>query len=627
MTARMSSLQQRADRILGLQVEAHVHLDAADRGEVVALRIEEQAVEQRLCGVQRRRLARAHDPVDVHQRFLVVGVLVDVERVADEGADRDMVDVEDREILDLRFLQRLQQLGVELLAGLAVDLARLQIDDVLGQIPAGQVLGVEQHLLEAFLGQLAGALGRHLLAGLGDHLARLGIDEIGRRRHAAHLLRNERHLPAALALLDGDGLVEARQDLLVIHAQRVEQRGHRQLAAPVDAHVDDVLGVELEVEPGAAIGDDAGGEQQLARGMRAAPVVVEEHAGRAVHLADDDALGAVDDEGAVGRHERHVAHVDVLLLHVLDGLGAGLLVHIEHDEAQLHLQRRRKRHVALLALVDVVLRRLEVVALEVERRPAGEIRDRKHRLEDRLQSLLRPAARGLLDHQKVVIGALLHLDEVRHLGHFADRAELLPDALAAVVGFNHFRSSSFVRRRKMLILPPTGLGAPRHCLRSFQRSSTQSLPFHCPVGRSDAGAEALPAPHRAGRPCIYLTSTTAPWSSSCFLSLAASSLLTPSLTVLPPASTRSLASLRPRPGDGAHLLDDVDLLLAARLEDDGELGLLLDGRRRTCRGARRDGHCCGSRNAPLRLQQLGELRRLQNGQLRKVVDDFCQDRP
>src|SRR5262245_51525879 len=45
----------------------------------------------------------------------------------------------------------------------------------------------------------------------------------------------------------------------------------------------------------------------------------------------------------------------------------------------------------------------------------------------------------------------------------------------------------------------------------------------------------------------YLTSTVAPWSSSCFLILAASSLLMPSLTVLPPASTRSLASLRPRP--------------------------------------------------------------------------------
>src|SRR5262249_20577734 len=45
----------------------------------------------------------------------------------------------------------------------------------------------------------------------------------------------------------------------------------------------------------------------------------------------------------------------------------------------------------------------------------------------------------------------------------------------------------------------------------------------------------------------HFTSTLAPWSSSCFLSLSASSLVMPSFTVLPPASTRSLASFRPRP--------------------------------------------------------------------------------
>jgi hypothetical protein len=41
----------------------------------------------------------------------------------------------------------------------------------------------------------------------------------------------------------------------------------------------DVLGVELDVEPGAAIRNDAGGEQKLAGRMRLALVVVEEHAG------------------------------------------------------------------------------------------------------------------------------------------------------------------------------------------------------------------------------------------------------------------------------------------------------------------------------------------------------------
>ena len=87
----------------------------------------------------------------------MVGVLVDVQRVADEGADLDMVDVEDRELLDLGLVQRLQQLGIELVAGLAVDLARLQVDDVLGQVLAGQIVGAEQHLLQAAFGQLARA--------------------------------------------------------------------------------------------------------------------------------------------------------------------------------------------------------------------------------------------------------------------------------------------------------------------------------------------------------------------------------------------------------------------------------------------------------------------------------------
>src|SRR5262245_14383109 len=48
-----------------------------------------------------------------------------------------------------------------------------------------------------------------------------------------------------------------------------------------------------------------------------------------------------------------------------------------------------------------------------------------------------------------------------------------------------------------------------------------------------------------GRGC-YLTSTFAPTSSNFFLIVAASSLLTPSLTGLGAASTRSFASLRPR---------------------------------------------------------------------------------
>ena len=93
-------LAQDAHGVLGVEVEAHVHLDAADRGEVVALRIEEQRLEHRLGRIDRRRLAGTHHAVDVEQRFLARRVLVDRERVADVAADGDVVDVEHRDLVE-----------------------------------------------------------------------------------------------------------------------------------------------------------------------------------------------------------------------------------------------------------------------------------------------------------------------------------------------------------------------------------------------------------------------------------------------------------------------------------------------------------------------------------------------
>jgi hypothetical protein len=259
-----------------------------------------------------------------------------------------------------------------------------------------------------------------LLARLHHHLAGVGVDQIVDGLVALEPVGIEGHAPAVLGALVRHVPVEGAQDSLAVEAEREEQRGDRDLAAAVDARIDDVLGVEFDIEPGAAIGDDAGGEQKLARGVRLALVVVEEHAGRAVHLRNDDALGAVDDEGAVVGHERNVAHVDILLLDVLDRLRTGLFVNIEHDQPQRHLQRRGIGHAALAALVDVVFRRFEFVFDEFEHRGAGEVRNRKHRFENGLQPLVGAAAFRLLDEQELVVGRLLNLDEVRHLRDFPD---------------------------------------------------------------------------------------------------------------------------------------------------------------------------------------------------------------
>ena len=49
-------------------------------------------------------------------------------------------------------------------------------------------------------------------------------------------------------------------------------------------------------------------------------------------------------------------------------------------------ERRGEGHAALLALLDVVLRLLELVLDELERGPLGEVADREDRLEDLLQA-------------------------------------------------------------------------------------------------------------------------------------------------------------------------------------------------------------------------------------------------
>src|ERR1700730_18989589 len=105
--------------------------------------------------------------------------------------------------------------------------------------------------------------------------------------------------------------------------------------------------------------------------MRLALVMVKEDPRGTMHVTDNDALGAVDDEGAVRGHERDIAHVDVLLLNILYGPRPGLFVNIEHDEPQRHLKGCRKGHAALPALVHVVFRRLELVTDEFKHRGGG----------------------------------------------------------------------------------------------------------------------------------------------------------------------------------------------------------------------------------------------------------------
>ena len=85
-------------------------------------------------------------------------------------------------------------------------------------------------------------------------------------------------------------------------------------------------------------------------------VTLEVDTRRAHELRDDDALGAVDDEGAVRRHHREIAEEDAVRAGLLDLAG------LAHDQPGRDAERRGVGHIALAA-IDLRNARVDLGAL------------------------------------------------------------------------------------------------------------------------------------------------------------------------------------------------------------------------------------------------------------------------
>ena len=179
------------------------------------------------------------------------------------------------------------------------------------------------------------------LEGAGEHDALLGVDDVLDKDERGDVLQVE-----GLGDLEVLDRVEQVEDIEVVAvadgAEQCRDEKFPAAAAAVEVDVEEVVVVELHLEPGAAVGDDAEGVEQLAVRVRGD---LEADARRAVELGDDDALGAVDDERAALGHHRNLTHVDVL---VLDEV---LLA-----EAELHVERHRVGDALAEALELGVLR-------------------------------------------------------------------------------------------------------------------------------------------------------------------------------------------------------------------------------------------------------------------------------
>ena len=180
--------------------------------------------------------------------------------------------------------------------------------------------------------------------------------------------------------------------------------------------------------------------------MGLALVVIKEHPGGTVQLGDDDALRAVDHKGAVVCHERNLAHVDFLLLDVLDGLvGAFLIV---DDQAHLDAQGAGIGHAAQLALAHVKDGGAQLVIDIFQRCIPAVADDREHGLEGRVQAIVLALFQGYALLRELAIGIELNRQQIGHIHDLRHRSEVLADAFFLSVRVRHLYSPVLVDRRR-----------------------------------------------------------------------------------------------------------------------------------------------------------------------------------
>ena len=298
--------------------------------------------------------------------------------------------------------ERLRLRTVENVAGHGEDLSGTRISHGLGKLLPVQAAPDIHFLIEL----VAANSGNVIAPRVEEQRIQIGSGALHRGRLArtqAAIDLKQAFLPglAGITLNGGkDTLVFPKKllDLRVgLHPKGTDQAGDRKLAVLIDPDIEAVLQIRLVFQPGAAVRDNRRGIDVLLGLVHGVSVI---HAGAADDLGNDDALRAVDHEGAAVRHQREIAHENLLVLDF-----AGLLV----VQADANLDGLCISCVAFLAFFDGVLRLLvKRIVKEGQFQIARVIGDRRDVVEYLAQPLV----------QEPVVGILLNLQEVRHLKNF-----------------------------------------------------------------------------------------------------------------------------------------------------------------------------------------------------------------
>ena len=325
-------------------------------------------------------------------------VLVHFQSVADIRPDIDVVDIKNLDFVDFSFLDLVQQFLVDFGAGIGDDFAGLFLDQGSSQKFSEQLFFGHSVEFQSFVNQLLGGAGRDLLAGFPNRFSAFGVNQVKNKLNPAETFGYEFALPAFFVGNIGVDIVKIAEDLFLVHSfdfgtvdflsffcqlfqfffgflgiKGIKDRSNRQLAAAVDASIKQIFGIKFKIQPRTAVRNNPGGKQIFAGSYRFAFVVVKENARRTVHLRNDDTFGTVDDKGTFVRHQRNIAHINVLFLDVMDRTGTGGLVNVPDNQTQRCFDRRGIGHVAFDAFVNVILRLFEFIFDKLEFAGSGKV--------------------------------------------------------------------------------------------------------------------------------------------------------------------------------------------------------------------------------------------------------------
>ena len=209
-----------------------------------------------------------------------------------------------------------------------------------------------------------------------------------------------------LACGKGLKIVEQRHELLIAAiAKRAQQRCGVEFAATaalVHETPHHVVGVEHNLNPAAAVGDDADRQQRLAVGVN---LTLGGYARTAVQLRNDHPLRAVDNKRTIGGHHWHITEKHFIFADRI----AVLQTEAGMQRARVRFAGHQRFKIALLRLAETVTHKIERIAPVVRR-------NRENLVENGLQTLVLALGGGDIRLQEIIIRLGLNLDQIRRSG-------------------------------------------------------------------------------------------------------------------------------------------------------------------------------------------------------------------